>query len=340
MVSIATIASAHDGRTRSLAIHCAVTKFGDLQYLAADLFRKPAMPRLPRLALLLSTTLFVGHAVAGPEEDERARNALRVLTDIQQIPEQSIPDKLLDEGRAIVVIPDTLKAGLVIGGRRGHGLMSVKRPDGTWSNPVFVKLTGGSIGFQVGVQSSDVVLVFRNDRSLDNIVNGKFTLGADAGVAAGPVGRNASAATDGQLKAEIWSWSRARGLFAGVALDGAALQIDDAADLNVYGSNTTPRMIFEGRTTGLPSNDVVAFRDKLEEATYAARQNRGTASAAPTPTPRPQAAAQAEAPAVAHPPADGASTAPMQAPPQTPPQQGFQPVSEGEIRTESLDGNH
>ncbi|WP_058197004.1 lipid-binding SYLF domain-containing protein, partial [Xanthomonas translucens] len=243
------------------------------------------MPRLPRLALLLSTTLFVGHAVAGPEEDERARNALRVLTDIQQIPEQSIPDKLLDEGRAIVVIPDTLKAGLVIGGRRGHGLMSVKRPDGTWSNPVFVKLTGGSIGFQVGVQSSDVVLVFRNDRSLDNIVNGKFTLGADAGVAAGPVGRNASAATDGQLKAEIWSWSRARGLFAGVALDGAALQIDDAADLNVYGSNTTPRMIFEGRTTGLPSSDVVAFRDKLEEATYAARQNRGTASAPPTPRP-------------------------------------------------------
>ncbi|KTF41263.1 lipid-binding SYLF domain-containing protein [Xanthomonas translucens] len=305
------------------------------------------MPRLPRLALLLSTTLFVGHAVAGPEEDERARNALRVLTDIQQIPEQSIPDKLLDEGRAIVVIPDTLKAGLVIGGRRGHGLMSVKRPDGTWSNPVFVKLTGGSIGFQVGVQSSDVVLVFRNDRSLDNIVNGKFTLGADAGVAAGPVGRNASAATDGQLKAEIWSWSRARGLFAGVALDGAALQIDDAADLNVYGSNTTPRMIFEGRTTGLASNDVVAFRDKLEEATYAARQNRGTdsggartASAAPTPTPRPQAAARAEAPAVAEPAANGASTAPMQAPPQTPPQQGFQPVSEGEIRTESLDGNH
>ncbi|KWV11206.1 lipid-binding SYLF domain-containing protein [Xanthomonas translucens] len=305
------------------------------------------MPRLPRLALLLSTTLFVGHAVAGPEEDERARNALRVLTDIQQIPEQSIPDKLLDEGRAIVVIPDTLKAGLVIGGRRGHGLMSVKRPDGTWSNPVFVKLTGGSIGFQVGVQSSDVVLVFRNDRSLDNIVNGKFTLGADAGVAAGPVGRNASAATDGQLKAEIWSWSRARGLFAGVALDGAALQIDDAADLNVYGSNTTPRMIFEGRTTGMASNDVVAFRDKLEEATYAARQNRGTdsggartASAAPTPTPRPQAAARAEAPAVAEPAANGASTAPMQAPPQTPPQQGFQPVSEGEIRTESLDGNH
>lgn len=144
------------------------------------------MPRLSRLALLLSLTLAAGHAVAGPEEDQRARNAVRVLTEIMKIPEQAIPDKLLDEARAIVVIPDTLKAGLVIGGRRGHGLMSMKNADGSWSQPVFVKLTGGSIGFQAGVQSSDVVLVFRNDRSLDNIVNGKFTLGADAGVACSP----------------------------------------------------------------------------------------------------------------------------------------------------------
>lgn len=152
-------------------------------------------------------------------------------------------------------------------------------------------------------------------------------------MAAGPVGRNASAATDGQLKAEIWSWSRARGLFAGVALDGAALQIDDAANLKVYGANTTPRMIFEGRTSSPPSNDVVAFRDKLEEATYAARQNRGSARTAPPPP-----SAQATPPSVAAPPADAVRTAPLQAPAQAP-QQGFQPVSEGEIRTESLDGN-
>ncbi len=205
------------------------------------------MRRLPYLALLLSASLLSANAVAGPQEDQRARNAVRVLGEIQQIPEQGIPDKLLDEGRAVIVIPDTIKAGLVVGGRRGHGLMSVKAADGSWSNPVFIKLTGGSIGFQAGVQSSDVVLVFRNDRSLDNIVNGKFTLGADAGVAAGPVGRNAAAATDGQLKAEIWSWSRARGLFAGVALDGAVLSIDDAANLDAYGQGTTPRMILEGR---------------------------------------------------------------------------------------------
>lgn len=297
------------------------------------------MPRF-RLTLLVTAGLLLTSqaALAGPQEDQRARNAVRVLAEIQGMPEQGIPDKLLDEGRAVIVIPDTIKAGLVIGGRRGHGLMSVKSPDGSWSNPVFIKLTGGSIGFQAGVQSSDVVLVFRNDRSLENLVNGKFTLGADAGIAAGPVGRNAAAATDGQLKAEIWSWSRARGLFAGVALDGAVLQIDDAANLDAYGSGTTPRMIFEGRAAGAPSMDVVAFRDRLEEATYSARNNRGTSASAPAP--RSAAPAMQTAPQVTPPPAAEATTVPLQSGPAAPPpQQGFQPVTEGEIRTESLDGN-
>lgn len=234
------------------------------------------MSRLPRFAVLLLSLGFAASAVAGPVEDERARNALRVLTDIQDIPESAIPDKLLDEARGIVIVPDSLKVGLVLGGRRGHGLVSVKNPDGSWSNPSYVKLTGGSIGFQAGVQSADIVLVFRSDRGLDSIVNGKITLGADAGVAAGPMGRNASTATDGQLKAEIWSWSRARGLFAGIALDGAVLTIDDEANEAVYGRDTTPRMIFEGRALGAPSDAVVDFRDRLEEATARARANRGT----------------------------------------------------------------
>jgi lipid-binding SYLF domain-containing protein len=299
------------------------------------------MRRLPCLVLLLSASLLSATALAGPKEDQRARNAVRVLAEIQDIPEQAIPDKLLDEGRAVVVIPDTIKAGLVLGGRRGHGLMSVKTADGSWSNPVFIKLTGGSIGFQAGVQSSDVILVFRNGRSLDNIVNGKFTLGADAGVAAGPVGRNAAAATDGQLKAEIWSWSRARGLFAGVALDGAVLQIDDAANLDAYGQGTTPRMIIESRLTAAPSSDVVAFRDRLEESTYAARQKRGTQGAAAPVVASANRAAPVSVQAPVAEGADTATTAPIQsAPAQAAPQQGFQPVSEGEIRTESLDGGN
>src|SRR5690606_24485296 len=155
-------------------------------------------------------------------------------------------------------------------------------------NPAFVTLTGGSIGFQAGVQSSDIVLVFRSERGVDSIVNGKFTLGADAGVAAGPVGRTAAAATDGQMKAEIWSWSRARGLFAGVALDGAVLSIDDRANQAVYGEGTTPRMIFEDRFAQRPSNAVVGFRDALEEATAAAAAARSdTSSPAAPPAPAP-----------------------------------------------------
>src|SRR5687768_15242097 len=236
---------------------------------------KPAVITRALLTITLAFS-FAGTAMAGPEEDKRALNAVRVLAEVQRIPESAIPDRLFDEARAIVVVPDTLKVGLVLGGRRGHGVVSVKNPDGTWSNPSFVKLTGGSIGFQAGVQSSDIVLVFRGERGLDSIVNGKVTLGADAGVAAGPVGRNAATATDGAMKAEIWSWSRARGLFAGIALDGAVLSIDDDANTKVYGAGTTPRMIFEGRAGGPPSEAVTGFVDTLEEATAAARYARGT----------------------------------------------------------------
>jgi lipid-binding SYLF domain-containing protein len=281
----------------------------------------PALRRSRFLSLLLLCALPVGATLAGPAEDARAQNAVRVLTDIQAIPESAIPDKLLDEGRAIVVVPDSIKAGLVVGGRRGHGLLSVKNPDGTWSNPSFVTLTGGSIGFQAGVQSADIVLVFRTDRGLESIVNGKLTLGADAGVAAGPVGRNATAATDGEMKAEIWSWSRARGLFAGVALDGAVLSIDDAANESVYGRDTTPRMIFEGRNGQPPSNAIVDFRDRLEEASAAARAARHY-----TPVATPETAAVVPATPAAAAPASAASAQP------TP----FQPTQDNPATTEPL----
>jgi lipid-binding SYLF domain-containing protein len=295
-----------------------------------------AMPRQTRRAssVVLASILLVAAlpaAFAGTKEDERARNAVRVLTDIQAIPENAIPDKLLDEARAVVVVPDTIKAGLVIGGRHGKGVMAVKNPDGTWSSPAFVKLTGGSVGFQAGVQSADVVLVFRSDRGLDSIVNGKFTLGADAGVAAGPLGRNASTATDGQLKSEIWSWSRARGLFAGVALDGAVLSIDDDANQSAYGEGTTPRMIFEGRAMAPPSAPIVAFRDQLEEATALARNHRGT-----TGTPVAQApVATAATTSVQAPPADATTTSTTNAA-GTNAATPVVPVDEAPARTETL----
>ncbi|MDA4697322.1 lipid-binding SYLF domain-containing protein, partial [Enterobacter hormaechei] len=137
---------------------------------------------------------------------------------------------------------------------------------GTWSNPNFISMTGGSVGFQAGISSTDVILVFRTTRGVDNIVNGKFTLGADASAAAGPVGRTATAATDGQLKAEIYSYSRSKGLFAGIALDGARLAIDDDYNEAVYGKGVTARRIFENGVENVP-NEVVNFRDKLEEYT-------------------------------------------------------------------------
>ena len=252
------------------------------------------MPRTPRrLALALALTIATTGVVAGEREDVRAGEALRVVEQIQAIPESAIPERLLDEAKAIVVVPDTIKAGFVFGGRRGLGLMSVKTAEGTWSNPVFVKLAGASFGLQAGVQSADVILVFRSERGLDSIVNGKVTLGADAGVAAGPVGRNAAAATDGQLKAEIWSWSRARGLFAGIALDGAVLSIDNGANRSTYGNGTTPRAVFEGRAPQAPSAAIVAFRDALEEATASARQARG-ATPAPVTAPADPGAASVQ----------------------------------------------
>lgn len=233
---------------------------------------KPAPRR--RLAFALAGLLAASAAIAGAREDVRAEDAVRVIRQIQSIPESGIPDRLLDEARGIVVVPNTIKAGFILGGRRGLGLMSVKTADGTWSNPVFVKLAGASFGFQAGIQSADVILVFRSDRGLESVVNGKFTLGADAGVAAGPIGRNAAAATDVEFKAEIWSWSRARGLFAGIALDGAVLSIDNGANSSAYGEDVTPRMVFEGRATQPASAAIVGFRDALEEATAGARQTR------------------------------------------------------------------
>jgi lipid-binding SYLF domain-containing protein len=214
-------------------------------------------------ALLTMPTITVQ---AGEEESKRAENAVRVLKEIMMAPDKSIPKDLLENAHAIAVIPDVIKAGLVVGGRHGDGLISVKTRDGTWSNPSFIGLTGGSLGFQAGVSSTDVVLVFRTQRGVDSIVHGKFTLGADASAAAGPVGRSATASTDAQLHAEIYSYSRSRGLFAGAALDGSAITIDNDANQAVYGDGMTPRRIFAGEVSNVP-NAIVDFRDRLEEYT-------------------------------------------------------------------------
>lgn len=221
------------------------------------------MPRM-LLTTLAALALTTTAAHADPRLLARAQDAVRVLEQVMQMPESAIPEAMLAEAHAIAVIPDVVKAGLILGGRRGRGLLTVRTPEGVWSNPSFIRITGGSVGWQAGVQSTDVILVFSSQRGVDTIVNGKFTMGADASVAAGPVGRSAQASTDGRMRAEIYSYSRARGLFAGVALDGSVISIDHEANQTIYGANVTPRRIFAGGVSDVPGA-IVDFRDRLEE---------------------------------------------------------------------------
>jgi lipid-binding SYLF domain-containing protein len=180
-------------------------------------------------AAALALPLFGAGAVhAGGREADTVSAAIEVLEQAGAIPGRCIPLGLLRDAQGVAIIPGIIKAGFVIGGRHGRGVLLVRCQDGGWSNPVFVTLSGGSIGWQAGAQSTDLVLVFKTRRSVDRILEnrGKLTLGADVSIAAGPVGREASAATDVQLKAEIFSYSRSRGLFAGASFEGDALLID------------------------------------------------------------------------------------------------------------------
>src|SRR5262249_39409834 len=149
----------------------------------------------------------------------------------------------LEKAQAIAVFPDTIKGGLGIGAQRGHGILSARNANGTWTSPAFFTLTGGSFGLQIGAQAIDHVLVIMNKRGLDNLLGNEFKVGADASVAAGPVGRGAEAATDIQMRAEILSYSRARGLFAGVSLNGTAIREDEDADKAFYGRQIRNREI-------------------------------------------------------------------------------------------------
>jgi lipid-binding SYLF domain-containing protein len=185
--------------------------------------------------------------IAGYTEERKVDASAEVLDAIMTIPEQRIPPALLKNAYGVAVIPEVIKVGFVVGGRYGQGIIVVRTEGGSWSDPLFITLAGASIGFQAGVQSSDVILVFKSKRSVDGIIQGKVTLGADAAVAAGPVGREAAAATDIEFKAEIYSYSRSRGIFAGVSLDGAVLQVEREMTASFYSvKNIDLGEIFKG----------------------------------------------------------------------------------------------
>jgi lipid-binding SYLF domain-containing protein len=168
------------------------------------------------------------------KEIEKMENAIDVFKEMVNLPEKGIPEALLDKAEAIAVIPGFWKAAWVIGGRHGKGVILVRKGEGEWSYPAFISMTGGSVGFQIGVQRADIILVFKNKKSVNTITGGTFTLGADAGVAAGPVGRKAEASTDIRFEAEIYSYSKSKGLFAGISIEGASLSIDTDANAKFY----------------------------------------------------------------------------------------------------------
>jgi lipid-binding SYLF domain-containing protein len=195
--------------------------------------------------LAVAVLLFAIPAAAASKEEQRVADSADVLDQLLRIPEQSIPPAMLARAYAVAVVPSVVRIGFGLGARRGKGILVVRQDDGSWSNPAFITLTGGSFGFQAGVQRTDVVLVFKSRRGVDNIANGKLTLGADASIAAGPVGRSVEGATDMRFEAEIVSYSRARGIFAGVSFAGSGVTMDRRANAAYYSSpSITPENIF------------------------------------------------------------------------------------------------
>ena len=186
-------------------------------------------------AMVLTLGLATGTTALGQvQEDAKVRESIGVFNEIMAIPAGGIPRGLLKDAHGVAIIPGVIKGSFVVGARFGKGVLLVRDDNGGWHAPVFITLTGGNIGWQVGVQATDVVLVFKTRSSVNGLLSGKFTIGADAAAAAGPVGRQAAAATDGRLAAEIYSYSRSRGLFAGVSFDGSVIQVDSIANASYY----------------------------------------------------------------------------------------------------------
>lgn len=201
---------------------------------------------LTTLALLILGSPATESLQAQTRETTTVTNAASVLDEVMQIPARKIPDSLLTKAEALVIIPNMVKGGFIVGVRHGRGVALTRDEKRNWKAPRLLRMTGGSVGFQAGVQATDVILVFMTKKSVDGLLGGKITIGADAAAAAGPVGRQIAAATDERLKAEILSYSRSRGLFAGVSLDGSSIQIDPRAEVAFYGP---PQ---DGKFTTLP----------------------------------------------------------------------------------------
>jgi lipid-binding SYLF domain-containing protein len=204
---------------------------------------------LKRILIVTALTFAVSlTAVASDREDDvnRTRKAAEVFKQIMDTPDKGIPHGLLESAKCIAIIPGDKKFAFVFGGSYGRGVATCRTGNG-WSAPMFVAVDGGSVGYQIGGSSTDLVMLFMNDHALQSLMSDKFKLGADASVAAGPVGRNANAATDLKMNAEILSYSRSKGIFAGVSLEGAVMQADKSGDKAMYGEDVSRHEILSGK---------------------------------------------------------------------------------------------
>ena len=205
----------------------------------------------------------VTHSAAQSDESKRVAEATTVMSEMMGADDKGIPKSIMDKAEGVAVFPGLIKAGLGIGGQRGHGILSARdAKSGTWSSPAFLTITGGSVGAQIGVQSIDLILIVNNQRGLEQLVKNQFKVGAGASLAAGPVGRDAAAATDVQMRAQILSYSRSRGLFAGVTLEGATFHQDRDANERFYGTAYRTSQIIFDRLGGAPE-PVAAWRAAL-----------------------------------------------------------------------------
>jgi lipid-binding SYLF domain-containing protein len=200
-----------------------------------------------RLLALMVTMCAPAVTFAAQTATERLQDATEVFSEVMNTPDKSIPQELLEKAQCVIIVPGMKKGAFVVGGEYGRGYVECRRKsDRGWGAPAGLKMTGGSLGFQIGGEGIDVVMLIMNDRGMSHLTKSKFTLGADASVAAGPVGRTASAQTDAYMNAEILAWSRSKGLFAGVALKGASVRPDEEANHELYGAKLGTREIAFG----------------------------------------------------------------------------------------------
>jgi len=218
--------------------------------------------------LLLFVVSLSSNLLAQEREMDKINEVIEVLEALPQEGAYDIPDDLLDTAEAIIIIPMLRKGGLIVGGKFGKGVAIIKNESGEWSDPAFLKMTGGSIGLQIGYTSSDLLLVFKKAKTLKRLTTGKgkFTLGGDVTVASGPEGQsNATMNTDLDFKAEIYSYAIHRGVFAGVSIAGAELKIDDKANKNYYGDKDTGRQIIREASSGVKSSELLLeLKEKLK----------------------------------------------------------------------------